>query len=308
VATAAGARVYERFNTSKKSKGFALEEVLAMVFSDKEFEHIQATLIIDADTSIGPQILRLFAKQIENGTDFSQAYYSVRNSDQSWRTRLLTYALALFNGCYLLGLDTLRLGAHLRGNGMMFTRKGLLRVPWKAASLAEDLEFSWILRLAGEEVRFLKQGIVFADMPAGAAASKSQRARWEHGRSSLRHMYTGKILKSPVSILRRAAWIIDLWMPPLSVLAAWTAIVTCVALVNQDDSLLALATKAMAIGSLCGLGCYLFSPFFIMKLPLRYLWTLCVAPYYAAWRLLVMLGKKPTAWVRTERESPEAKP
>jgi hypothetical protein len=50
-------------------------------------------------------------------------------------------------------------------------------------------------------------------------------------------------------------------------------------------------------------GLYAVSPFVAMRLPLRYATTLARAPVYIAWKLLVRLAGRPTAWVRTPRET-----
>jgi hypothetical protein len=51
------------------------------------------------------------------------------------------------------------------------------------------------------------------------------------------------------------------------------------------------------------LACYAVSPVLVMGLPLRYLSCLAFLPGYAAWKMLVATGSKPTEWVRTRRES-----
>ncbi len=49
---------------------------------------------------------------------------------------------------------------------------------------------------------------------------------------------------------------------------------------------------------------YVLSPVAAMGLPARYLRDLLMVPYYAAWKLAVSVGRTPTSWVRTHRESP----
>ena len=40
---------------------------------------------------------------LARGMDWIQGYYTVRNPDASWRTRLMTYAFSLANGVWMLG-------------------------------------------------------------------------------------------------------------------------------------------------------------------------------------------------------------
>jgi hypothetical protein len=45
--------------------------------------------VIDADTTIDPDLLIHFDQALHAGRDWLQAYYTVANPDLSWRTRLL---------------------------------------------------------------------------------------------------------------------------------------------------------------------------------------------------------------------------
>ena len=72
-------------------------------------------VIIDADTTIDAHLLRSFDKALRRGHDWIQAYYTVANPDQSWRTRLMTYAFSLFNGVMQLGQNALGCERGLQG-------------------------------------------------------------------------------------------------------------------------------------------------------------------------------------------------
>ena len=93
-----------------------------------------------------------------------QCYDCVGNADRSWRTRVMAYGFSLFNGITLAGRKAMGLSAGLRGNGMCISTSGLRRVPWHAHGLVEDLEYSWIVRVAGERVEFIEDTTVFATM------------------------------------------------------------------------------------------------------------------------------------------------
>ncbi len=180
-----------------------------------------AVIVIDADTVIDRGLLSSIARALGEGSDWIQCYYTVRNPDASWRTRLLTYAFSLFNGVWLLGQDRLGLGSGFRGNGMAFSARGLARVPWKAYGLVEDQEFSWMLRVAGERVRFLPDARVYGEMVTRGKSAVSQRKRWEEGRSSLRSKFFRPILNSQaLSLPHKLLDLLDLFMLPLMPLLA----------------------------------------------------------------------------------------
>lgn len=305
VARAAGADVFERTDPDRRSKGYALESF----FEDRPpaASDYDAAVLIDADTVVDPGILSAFAGALAEGKDWVQGYYTVRNPDASWRTRMMTYAFSLFNGAWLMGQDRLGLGVGLKGNGMCFSARGLSRFPWSAHGLTEDLEFSWMLRIAGERIHFLPGARVSALMPIrGGAASAIQRRRWEAGRKGLRHSYLGPLLRSPrIGPYARTMYLIDLVFPPLVTLLLGLLIAIGLHMsAGLAPGPVAAPRWLLPIHGLMIVvfACYALCPIFALKLPVRYLASLLALPYYAAWKLRIVAGSNPLAWVRTPRE------
>ncbi len=305
VARARDVTVLERSDAQKKSKGYALE--FALQHLQQRAAKPAAVVVIDADTRVDASLLEIFAGELASGKDWIQAYYSVSNPDESQKTKLMTYAFSLFNGIWLLGQDFLGLGSALRGNGMCFSWAGLQRCPWQAYGLAEDLEFSWRLRLAGEKVHFTAAARVYGEMIAGQAqAAASQRQRWEHGRKGLEATFGQELRESSFAGERLFLLKTDLKMPPLS---------RYVSVLGLSLVLLLLARKTMTAGfhgpliSLVGitlltvLFLYLFSPFYCLGLPLRYGLSLLRAPFYMLWKLRLAFRPAPSAWARATRKN-----
>ena len=147
----AGARVVERFDDKKKSKGYAIEYLLESLDRSGELScSTRWSSSMPTRRSI-LDLLRSFDDALRRGHDWIQAYYTVANPDQSWRTRLMTYAFSLFNGVMQLGQNALGSSAGFKGNGMCFSTRGLSRRPWRCYGLVEDMEFSWTIRVAGEK-------------------------------------------------------------------------------------------------------------------------------------------------------------
>ena len=176
VARDAGATVVERFDEAKKSKGYAIEYLIARLVESGEFEALDAFVLVDADTTIDAGLLRRFDAGLRSGQDWIQCYYTVANPDQSWRTRLMTYAFSLFNGVLPLGQDVLGVGAGLRGNGMCFSTRGLRRRPFSSYGLVEDMEFSWVIRLDGEKIAFEPDARVHGAMVGSGGLGGGQPA------------------------------------------------------------------------------------------------------------------------------------
>jgi cellulose synthase/poly-beta-1,6-N-acetylglucosamine synthase-like glycosyltransferase len=311
LASRAGARVIERFDELKKSKGHAIDYLIGSLQTSGEIDSTDALVIVDADSTVDSDLLSAFDRELRSGHDWIQAYYTVSNPDESWRTRLLTYSFSLFNGVRPLGKARLGMSAAFTGNGMCFSVRGLKRVPWRSHGLVEDMEYSWAVRIAGEKIVFLPDVSVYGAMLAsGGVAAAGQRRRWEFGRRETRRMLFGPLLRSNRHrFWEKALMVCELTMPSLA------ALVVAYAAVVLADGLLMLGAPSSASPSFRPvlLGCvalmttalalYAMTPFVRLRLPWRYALNVFSFPVYLIWRLRVTLRGRPDQWVRTPRET-----
>lgn len=310
IAEAAGAEVVVRNTIDRRTKGYALEYLIERLQESGRFDKLDALVVIDADTFASPDLLRKFDAKVREGEDWVQCYYTVANSDASWRTRLMTYAFSLVNGVAPFGLSRLGVSSPLNGNGMCFTTRGLRRVPWRAYGLVEDYEYSWIVRRAGERVAFLPDASVRATMlEKGGEAAANQRRRWEAGRKELKARLFGEVLRDRgMSLGERLVSLVELKTPPMMKLLAGLTALACLNLLNFwaiDDPLgspIAWTLMGSCLLMAASVGLYALAPFLVFGVPWSYLLTLAYVPFYAIWKLTIRAGAKPAKWVRTERE------
>jgi cellulose synthase/poly-beta-1,6-N-acetylglucosamine synthase-like glycosyltransferase len=310
VARDTGARVCERFDDVKKSKGYAIEFLLESLRRSGELDSLDAVVIVDADTTIDPELLHPFDHGLRRGHDWMQAYYTVANPDQSWRTRLMTYAFSMFNGVMQLGQNALGSSAGFKGNGMCFSTRGLRRRPWKSYGLVEDMEYSWTLRVAGEKIWFVPEVSVYGAMlGSGGKDAANQRRRWEFGRNDIRKKYLGSLLRSTdLGWSDKVLSICELTIPSMASLAVIYIILASLDIVvwrmttSSGHSAMRACLGASAVVMTLGLCAYAISPFLAMRLPLRYLSSILFFPFYVGWKLIISLAGRPRQWVRTARE------
>ena len=226
----------------------------------------------------------------------------------------MAYGFSLQNGIALAGQKALGLSAGFRGNGMCISRNGLRRVPWNAHGLVEDLEYSWIVRLAGEGIDFVEDATVFATMlSSGGMPLVNQRRRWEFGRIAVRRKMFRPLLQTPhLSWPRKAAAIVELTSHPTSHLALfylllsvalWFAIPEMIA--QKQYFLMAFLCVSHSFATLA-LAVHAFSPFIASLIPWRFASSFFYFPYYIFWRVRVLVKGGPRSWVRTPRESNES--
>ncbi len=305
-ARAAGAQVLERRDAQRRGKGYALahafERSLADGFAD-------AVVVVDADTLASPNLLRAFDARVRAGAQAAQAEYGVANPDESWRTRLMTVAFALFHQVRSRGRERLGLSCGLRGNGMCFTTSLLRAQPHRAFSMVEDVEYGLQLGRAGIRVHFAHEARALGEMVSDEQASRSQRQRWEHGRKLLVREVAPVVFAEGVR--QRSPLLVDLALdllvPPLAQLGG------VVLLGGLLSTVMALAGQPWTL--VPWLACGLMLTFYVARgwqlsgVGLGGLTALARAPGYLLWKLAVAArgGPRRDEWVRTARKGEVAR-
>jgi cellulose synthase/poly-beta-1,6-N-acetylglucosamine synthase-like glycosyltransferase len=312
-----GAVTLERCNRDLIGKGYALEWALQRLLKPHDVEPddlreaagFDAVVILDADTVVSRNMLRAFDDALQAGNHAAQVRYDVLNTAESWRTRLMSCALALAHVVKPLGREYFKLSDGLKGNGMCFSREVVEQVPWSGESITEDIEYTLRLCRAGYRIAFLPQAAVWAQMPTTGAQATSQRKRWEGGRYRLLFTVGPGLLveswRSRNRLLRDRAF--ELIIPPfaemfalpillmtlcliLGVLAGWRLVMT-LALIWS----IILAAQAI----------YLFVGMWVARMPISVSLSLLYAPVYIAWKFgvyaLMAVTRSAGGWKRTER-------
>jgi cellulose synthase/poly-beta-1,6-N-acetylglucosamine synthase-like glycosyltransferase len=303
IAAAAGAHVIERTNAELRGKGYALayafERSAAEAWAD-------AVVVIDADAEASTNLLEAFAARIERGAQAVQAHYGVLNPFASWRTRLITIAKAAFHIVRSRARERLGLSCGIRGNGWCVTHSLLARVPYRAFSLTEDVEYGIELGMSGFRVGYADEAHSNADMVSGEKIARQQRQRWEHGRFQLIRAKSLPLLRA--AFARRSAVCFDLALDLLVLPLSYVTL--------NVSALIVLAACAtwwlpnfqpwlwLGIGCAAVLLLYVLRGWQLSGTGARGLLDLARAPGFLLWKLLLMVRRTSDEWVRTEREKP----
>jgi cellulose synthase/poly-beta-1,6-N-acetylglucosamine synthase-like glycosyltransferase len=302
-ARAAGAQVLVRMDLEHRGKGYALDYAFGRCLDEGRAD---AVVVVDADTLVSPNLLAAFAARFHAGASVVQADYGVRNVDSSWRTRVMTIALAAFHGVRSSARERLRLSCGLRGNGMAFSAALLRTHPPNAYSIVEDLEYGIQLGLAGVRVEYAHDAHVFGLMAVGEDASRSQRRRWERGRQALVREHARTLLseawRRKDAVLADLAF--DLIVPPLGQLVAAAFFGLTASLIAVRFGVV-VAPWLWALSLLAVVG-YVARGVAFSGMGLAGVLDLLWVPVYIMWKLTLRFGdrgQKPAEWVRTTREA-----
>lgn len=303
LAQRAGASVIERHDDSRRGKGYALEYGIAHSAAQGLAD---AVVVVDADTTVTPNLLSAFAARLEAGAQAAQAHYGVLNPGDSWRTRLVTIAYGAFHAVRSRARERMKVSCGLRGNGMCLTHDLLRRHRFSIYSMTEDLEYGIVLGLNGIRVHYVDEASADAELVSSGRASRSQRQRWESGRLAVMRNYAVPLLKR--GIFGRSALCLELALDlltlPLGYIALQTLALIALALMASVFFPSALAWAAVGAVLMAVLLLHVLRGWQLSPLGPRALLDLCFAPFFVVWKLYVLIrDRKNRKWIRTDRES-----
>jgi hypothetical protein len=302
LARALGAEVVEARDDGTEGKPAALRSGLAYL----DAEPPEVVVIVDADCRVEPGAIRALALAAASHGGPVQGDYRLASATSGSSGALAELALLVKNHVRPLGLARLGLPCLLNGAGSAYPFEPLRAAPQGRGSIAEDYQLALDLAARGHAVRYVPEARVRSVLPAGSAAARGQRRRWEHGHLAL-------VLRAPLVVARGlvrgrpalAALGVDLLVPPLSFLMlAWAAAAALATLAHvREGAVLALALAGAAGCALAaGLGTALVRFGGPGALPR----TLAAAPRYVLGKLPLYLGfvlRRETRWRRTERDA-----
>jgi cellulose synthase/poly-beta-1,6-N-acetylglucosamine synthase-like glycosyltransferase len=262
-------------------------------------------LVVDADSTVSPNLVHSVAAALAAGADAVQTRYQVANDDANPRTQLMALAFLGMNVLRPRGRDRLGLSCGIFGNGFALSAATLDRVPYTANSLVEDLESHLRLVSAGLRVEFLDSTTVLGEMPEKSPAAATQRARWEGGRALMRRQWTLPLVRS---VLGGKARLLEPLLDLLSLPLATQAGLLFVA------ALLPIAwLRCYSAASFLAIVFYVLVSAGMSPSPIASLRALAATPAYLAWKLLMLpstrlAARKDAAWVRTQRNADPGEP
>lgn len=181
IARLAGATVFERFNDTQRSKGYALEWFFDIIFA-RYPDKYDAFCVFDADNIVSENFFSIMNQKLCNGELIVQGYRDIKNAGDNW----LTGSYALFywtmNKCYHLARYRLGLSPLINGTGFMVAMSVIKETNgWHTQTLTEDIEFSLNSIARGYKIGWAKDAIVYDEQPLSFKQSWRQRLRWSVG-------------------------------------------------------------------------------------------------------------------------------
>lgn len=277
-------------------------QALRWLFDRLPVERYEAFAVIDADSVVSRNFLKVMNDRLESGWLAVQSQYGVLHPERSWVASLRAAAFYLIHYARRSGLSALGASAGLGGNGMVFAAELRQAREWDSFGVTEDLELHAKLAGAGVKVGFAPEASVLGEMPLTLGASRGQNLRWERGRLALARHYAPRLVASALRSRDRSKLIagLDLLVPPLSVVALASAAFLCLSFHP-----LCCHGRPCAIAVLLGLTAYVGGGLASARAPRRLWLALGFAPVYAAWKgwlyAQALVARGTPSWTRAGR-------
>ena len=227
IASAAGAQVIERSDSTRRGKGYALDFGVTHLGTDAP----EVVVIVDADCQVAAGALdRLARRCAQSGRPVQALYLMYAHNGAGFETRIAQFAWVVKNQVRPLGLHRLGLPCQLMGTGMAFPWSCLATGSLATGHLVEDLKLGIDLARAGAPPLFCPEALVTSVFPISGEGVRAQRTRWEHGHLGIILSEAPRLLLD--SLVRLSppllALALDVSVPPLAlltllVLAIWFA-------------------------------------------------------------------------------------
>ena len=196
VSRRAGAIVYERFNQSKKGKGYALN-FLFRTLAREGRDQYDAYFIFDADNLVDPNfVLEMNKVYDQGGYGAITCYRNSRNFGANWISA--GYAIWFLREARFLNFPRMLLGTncHVSGTGFLISADVIRENKgWPYHLLTEDIEFSVGCALKGRRIGYCDKAVIYDEQPTTFRQSWDQRLRWSKGFYEVDRTYTVPLLK-----------------------------------------------------------------------------------------------------------------
>ncbi len=193
IARNAGAIVYERFDETKKTKGYALQWFLNKKVTDGS--DYDAFCVFDADNIVMPDFITQMNRKLCQGEEIVQGYRDIKNPTDSWISAGYAIFYWTMNRFYHLARYNVGLSPLINGTGFMVKMDIVRKEGWNTKTLTEDIEFSLKSIAKGRKLGWAVDAKVYDEQPIGFKQSWSQRSRWTVGHLQCAKYYTVDLIK-----------------------------------------------------------------------------------------------------------------
>lgn len=303
IAKEKGAHCFSRTDTKKKGKPYALEWIFKQIDIDK----YDGFVIVDADSTIGTNFLRVMNYSLNQGSQIIQGYFGILNPDESWLTRLMVIPGVLKYYYRYRGKKIFNFTCPLMGNGMCFSRQIIKQYGWDALSLTENWEY-YIKSVIRGHIPTYAEAYIYSQTASTTKQGAIQRKRWFKGKLQCvkNYILTLIILGIKRKDLKFFDCAIELIMPSISMMQNFSILLSFISflLFMSRSEFLPLLVWSLILQTFI-FGYFVFG--IAMNHSSRETWmALGKAPFFLIWKIVTtshaIFTFKNQEWIKTKRK------
>lgn len=195
IARQGGAVVYERFDTERVGKGYALDELLQHIRADYG-DVFNGYFVFDADNLLAEDYISEMNRSFSDGWRILTSYRNAKNYGDNWISA--GYGLCFLRDSCFLNHPRMLVGSScsVAGTGFCFAREVLEAAGgWNFFLLTEDTEFTADCILRGERIGYCSEAMLWDEQPVRFSQSCRQRMRWVRGYLQVLRKYGGGLVR-----------------------------------------------------------------------------------------------------------------
>lgn len=176
----AGAVCYERFDTKRKTKGFALQYLVECIRKDYGIEAFEGYCIFDADNLLDKNFMARMNDSFDAGEKIITSYRNTKNFADNWISA--SYAIHWLRTVRNehRARSLMHLATRIQGTGFLFANE-IIHDGWNYTSLTEDRAFCADAVARGYKISYNHDAIFYDEQPTSIKIAMRQRIRWAKG-------------------------------------------------------------------------------------------------------------------------------
>lgn len=196
VARQAGAQVFERFDTARVGKGYALDFLFCRLQEAGLEQDYAGYFVFDADNLVDANFVAEMNRTFDQGYDAVTCYRNSKNFAANWISA--GYSIWFLREARFLNFPRTLLGTncHVSGTGFLVSARVIEdNGGWPFHLLTEDIQFSVDCAIQGKKIGYCDKAVVYDEQPTTFRQSWDQRLRWSKGFYQVDREYTLPLLK-----------------------------------------------------------------------------------------------------------------
>ena len=180
VALRYGAKCYCRHDTTRCTKGYALQFLIDNIQKDYGIQSYEGYLVFDADNLLSPDYLSRMNEAFDAGNKIICSYRNTKNFTTNWISA--SYGLHYLRTIRIehRARSFLRMATRIQGTGFLFANE-IIRNGWKYTSLTEDRALSADAVVNGYDITYNNDAVFYDEQPIKLRIAMRQRIRWAKG-------------------------------------------------------------------------------------------------------------------------------